>query len=284
MLTMPTGLSDEPLLTATDERELAHQIEAGVLARAARLDQTAPDGATDVELRLLEQEGEAARQRFIRANLRLVAKAARQTARRTHLSEGDLFQEGCLGLICAVERFDHRRGRKFSTYASFWIRAYLAEAAINRFGALNLSTAHAYQLREARGVEVELAQTFGRSASMAEVAAGLGRSEQWTAELLAHQSPQSFDGLDLDVYEHPVEAWSDTNVTQERPGAELLWHLEGLEREVLALRYGFADGTVHTYVEISRRLTITISRARRLEGRALERLRGVCPRSAGVYL
>lgn len=284
MLTSPGVLSLEPLLTARDEQVLAHQIEAGVLARNARLSGRDVEGATDVELRLLEELGEQARQRYIRANLRLVAQAARLAANRSRMPESDLFQEGCLGLICAVERFDFRRGLKFSTYASFWIRAYVAAAAANLFGALNVPPSRAHQLRHARGVEVHLTQTFGRSASVAEVAAGLGRSEQWTADLMGHQSPQSFDGLDVDTLDLPADVGTAAGSTPERSGAELLWHLHGLERDVLALRYGFTDGIAHTYTEISRLLTITVSRARRLETRALERLRGVCPRSAEAYL
>lgn len=283
MLTSHADLA-EPLLTVADEHELAQQIEAGVLAAQARLSGRAVDGSTEPELRLVEEIGELARQRYIRANLRLVAKIARLAARRSQLPESDLFQEGCLGLISAVQRFDHRRGIKFSTYASFWIRAHVTAAAANLLGALNLPTSRAHQLRQARGVEVELAQTFGRSASVAEVAAGMGRSEQWTADLMSHQTPQSFDGLDLEAMDVAADPWTEPGQDEERPGAELLWRLDGLERDVLALRYGFTDGTAHTYVEIGRRLTLTVSRARRIEGRALERLRDVCPRSAQAYL
>ncbi len=284
MLTSPGALALEPLLTARDEQDLAHRIEAGVLARDARLTGRDVEGGTEHELLLLEELGELARQRFIRANLRLVAQAARLAAHRSRLPESDLFQEGCLGLICAVERFDFRRGYKFSTYASFWIRAYVGAAAANLLGALNVPATRAHQLRHARGIEVDLSQTFGRAVSVAEIAHGLGRSEQWTAALMGHRSPQSFDALDVDALDLPAEEGTDGQPTQERPGAELLWHLEGLERDVLALRYGFTDGTAHTYTEISRLLTITVSRARRVESRALERLRGVCPRSAEAYL
>ena len=98
---------DEALLTPVEVVSLQRRIEAGVLARAARLEGTGPAGATEVELRLVEADGEQARQRFIRANLRLVRMVARQVALRSHLPEADLFQEGCVGLITAVSRFDH---------------------------------------------------------------------------------------------------------------------------------------------------------------------------------
>jgi RNA polymerase sigma factor (sigma-70 family) len=230
--------------------------------------------------------GERARQRYIRANLRLVAKIARQAAARTQLSEGDLFQEGCLGLICAVERFDFRRGYRFSTYASFWVRAYVGAASASSLGALNVSSSRAQQLRGARGVEVELAQSLGRAPAVAEVAAALGRPERWTAALLAHQAPQSIDGLDWAAAEVAAEpgGWGEVRLEHDRPGAELLCHLEGLEREVVELRCGFVDGRVHSFVEISRRLAMTVSRARRLERRALDVLRSICPSGAAVHL
>jgi RNA polymerase sigma factor (sigma-70 family) len=284
MLTARRALAEEPLLTPDEETELAGQIEAGVLAADARAGGRCRCGASEAELLLLEELGERARQRYIRANLRLVAKIARQAAARTGLSESDLFQEGCLGLMAAVERFDHRRGYKFSTYASFWVRAHVGAAAANSLGALNVPASRASQLRAARGVEGALTQSHGRAASLAEVAIGLGRSEKWTAELLAHQLPQSFDALQTDVRDAAAgpSLEDEAALEPERPGAELLWHLHGLEREVLALRFGFADGTAHSYAEVGRLLTITVSKARRLEHRALEVLRSVCPSGAAA--
>lgn len=274
----------EALLTAAEETELAHQIEAGLLAREARLTGRGGQDATEQELRLVEELGEQARQRFIQANLRLVAKIARQAAVRSTLPENDLFQEGCLGLISAVERFDWRLGYKFSTYASFWVRAYVGVATASLLGALNLPNGRAHQLRMARGVEVELTQFHGRPASMAEVAANLGRSEKWTAGLMAHQVPQSFDGLDVGTLEPPAHSWGEPGPSDDGQGAELLCHLEGLDRDVLSLRYGFTDGTAHTFPEIAGKLEITVSKARRLEGRALEKLRSVCPSRAALWL
>jgi RNA polymerase primary sigma factor len=292
VLTARQTLSTEPLLTREEESLLAGQIEAGLLAGSARAARSLATGTDQSgaellgELEELERLGEESRQRFIRANLRLVAKLARQTALRSNVSESDLFQEGCLGLIHAVERFDHERGYKFSTYASFWVQAYLRAAAAGSLGALNLPASRASQLRLARGVEVELAQTLGRAASLLEVSVRLGRSERWTAELLAHQAPQSFDGLDVDALDVPTQpgSWGEVGGGEAWPGGELLWHLDGLERDVLGLRYGFTDGTAQSYAEIGRRLGITVSRARRLELHALEELRSICPSGAVVHL
>jgi RNA polymerase sigma factor (sigma-70 family) len=284
MLTARDSLTAEPLLTAAEESALSLQIEAGALAAEARAGGRSCPGATPEELLALESLGEVARQRFIRANLRLVAKIARQAASRTQLPDSDLFQEGCLGLICAVERFDCRRGYKFSTYASFWVRAYVWAAAANLLGALNVPAGRAQQQRLVRSIEVELAQVLGRSATLAEVAAQLGRSEKWTAELKALQVPRSLEGLEVEVVGVSPSTSGEQAPSHDRPGGELLWHLHGLEREVLLLRYGFTDGTAHTYAEIGARLTITASRARRLEHRALEVLRSVCPSAAADHL
>jgi len=289
MLIAPDALAAEPLLTAQEESALAREIEAGVLAREARLLGHPVLDATDGELLLIEEQGERARQRFIRANLRLVAKIASQTAARTQLPEGDLFQEGCLGVICAVERFDWRRGYKFSTYASFWVRAYVGAAAAHRFGALNVPASRANQQRQVRSVELELAQALGRSVTSEELAAALGRPLKWTRDLMAERAPQAFDSSDLDalpgeVLDLPATGLADPSTSGEDHGAELLWQLEGLQREVLALRFGFADGTAHTYAEISRLLTITVSRVRRVEQRALDALRALCPSSASLGL
>jgi len=173
----------EPLLTFAEVQSLAAQIEAGLLAREARLGAGFGD-ATTAELIALELEGEQARQRFIRANLRLVAMVAHSSGARANLTQADLFQEGCLGLMMAVERFDYRRGLRFSTYGLFWIRAFVNAATAGHLGELNLPTKRAEQLRSARSLEAQLTQELGRTVSVAEIADALGRAPSWTAELL----------------------------------------------------------------------------------------------------
>jgi RNA polymerase sigma factor (sigma-70 family) len=241
--------------------------------------------ATDTELRLLENRGEQARQRFIRANLRLVRMVARQVALRSNLPDADLFQEGCVGLITAVIRFDHTRGFRFSTYALFWIRAYVCGSAARQLGALNIPTSRAEQLRSARGLEAELTQTLGRVPTLGEVAEALGRNQEWTATLLASQAPASLDALppaERDRLAAPVE-------THSRPAGDpavgdLLWRLDELARRVLQLRLGFVGGEPSSYADTARALGISVNRARRIEARALETLRGICPQQASAHL
>jgi RNA polymerase sigma factor (sigma-70 family) len=269
--------ADETLLTPAEVTSLQRRIEAGVLARAARLEQRSPAGASDAELELLEAEGERARQRFIRANLRLVRMVARHVSLRSHLPESDLFQEGCVGLITAVARFDYTRGFRFSTYALFWIRAYVCGSAARQLGALNLPTSRAEQLRLARGLEVELSQALGRTPSVREMAEALGRNERWTATLLAHQVPTSLEGLPVVERDRLVAPGEPARVDGGTGVRELLWRLDEIDRQVLELRLGFVGDGPRSYADTARSLGISVSRVRRTEARALETLRGICP-------
>lgn len=281
-----TDMDDDlTLLTPAEVISLQHQIEAGVLARAARETGSGCPEATETELRLLEELGERARQRFILANLRLARMVARQAAIRSDLSEADLFQQGCLGLITAVARFDHTRGFRFSTYALFWIRAYIGGSAAQHLGALNLPTSRAEQLRAARGLEAELAQRLHRPPTIAEVAEALGKAKSWTAGLLSHAEPQSLelvDSADLDRLQAEEIAYETPDLASAL--RELLSQLDELGRRVLELRLGFADGEPRSYAQTARALQISVNRVRRIEARALERLREMCPQQASAHL
>ena len=276
---------DEVLLTPVEVASLQRRIEAGVLARAARTQGSGPPEASEVELRLVEADGEQARQRFIRANLGLVRMVSRQVALRSHLPEADLFQEGCVGLIIAVTRFDYARGFRFSTYALFWIRAYVCGSAARQLGALNVPTSRAEQLRAARGLEAQLTQTLGRTPTVPEMAEALGRDPAWTASLLASQPPTSLDGLsavERDRLAAPGDG--DRMPAGQSTVRDLLWRLDDLARRVLELRLGFLGGEPRSYADIARSLGISVNRVRRTEARALETLRGICPQQESAHL
>lgn len=275
----------EPLLTSAEVVELQRAIEAGLLAHDARISGAGFDDATDQELRALEHQGELARQRFIRANLGLVGMVSRQHAARSQLPEADLFQEGCVGLMTAVARFDYARGNQFSTYALFWIRAFVSAASARLLGAMNLPTSRAEQLRAAHGLEAALTQSLGRAPRLSELADALGRSEDWTAGLLAYQRPRSLelvDGVTLERLHARDEP--DTALAEPLQVRELLFRLDNLERHVLELRLGFADGEAKTYANTARVLDISVTRVRRIEERALVKLRGFCPQQASAQL
>ena len=266
---------DAPLLTPEEEAHLAWEIEAGVLAADALARGLRPEGATAEELLWLVRAGERARYRYVQSNLRLVAMVVLPASTRAGLPEADLFQEGCLGLIIAVDRFDVRRGCRFATYALHWIRAFVDAASARLLGTMNLPASRAVQLRQARGVEALLAQELGRIPSAREVAVALGRSQDWTVRLLAHEHPQALDEIgDLGGVDRELE-----RVLTGDAAAELLGTLRGLERRVMELLVGFA-GEPMTYAQVARELEMTSNRVRRAEQRALKRLREVCPQAA----
>jgi RNA polymerase primary sigma factor len=190
-----------------------------------------------------------------------------------------------LGLITAVERFDHTRGHGFATYALFWIRAFVGAATAKVLGAMNLPTSRAEQLRAAHGLEAELTQSLGRPPTLRELADALGRSEEWTTGLLSHQRPHSLELLDGASLER-LYARDDLDAVLTEPlqVRELLLRLDDLDRRVLELRLGFADGDAKTYTQTARLLDMSVSRVRRIEKRALDKLREFCPQQASAQL
>ncbi|HEX3199489.1 MAG TPA: sigma-70 family RNA polymerase sigma factor [Propionibacteriaceae bacterium] len=275
----------ESPLTHAEVVELQCAIEAGLLARDARASGRGFADATDQELRFLENQGAFARQRFIQANLGLVGMVSRQFAARCQLPDAELFQEGCVGLITAVERFDHARGYRFSTYALFWIRAFVGAATAKHLGAMNLPTSRAEQLRAAHGLEAELTQSLGRAPTLREMADALGRSEDWTSGLLSHQRPRSLELVEGTTLER-LQAQDELEavLAEPLPVRELLLRLDDLERRVLELRLGFADGEPKSFAQTARSLDISVTRVRRIEARALDKLRGFCPQQASAQL
>lgn len=276
---MHNAVGDESgpsLLSAEEERRLAAEIEAGLFAGEALRIGVLPSGATVAELQQLVTEGQAAQCHFAEANLRLVRMVSHQFAARSGANEADVFQEGCLGLLTAVMRFDHRRGLRFATYALFWIRAYASSATARMLGDLNLPTSRAAQLRAVRGVEAALTQTLGRAATTRDIALAVGRSELWTADLLAHLPPTSLSAVETDA-----QAWAVTDDPgQSSEPSALLHRLRTLDRQVLELRLGFVTGEPLSYADVAGRLQIAVSRVRRVEQAALEELRLLCPYDA----
>lgn len=274
------------LLDADDEAELATAIEAGLFAGEARLGRIEVQ-ASEAELVLLEQLGQRAAQRFVESNLRLVAMVVRKAAGRSRMAESELFQEGCLGLIEAVRRFDHRRGLRFATYALHWIRAYVGAISANRAGEVNLPASRAGRLREIHGVRARMAQELGRDVTVEELAVEVGRRADWVTRLLSTGSTQPMDTdqlLGLDLADDASAEEFEVIFRDALPGREVLDVLDGLQRQVIELRYGFIDGREHSLREVARQLALPVSTIRRTELRGLERLRAVYPQQARVHL
>jgi DNA-directed RNA polymerase sigma subunit (sigma70/sigma32) len=150
---------------------------------------------------------------------------------------------------------------------------------------MNLPTSRAEQLRAAHGLEAALTQSLGRPPTLREMADALGRTEDWTASLLSHQRPRSLELVDGTTLEglHARDEL-DAVLTQPLPVRDLLLRLDDLDRRVLELRLGFADGEPRSFAHTARMLDISITRVRRVEARALETLRGFCPQQASAQL
>ena len=192
---------------------------------------------------------------------------------RAGLPIDDLFQEGFVALAGALQRFDPERGR-FSTFATVRVRQRLAEAAASRLGALALPDSRALRLRQARGVEGALAQEYGRSIELAELAEALGRPVDWTRQLLGHRAPSSLNPADdgpatTDTVPDPDQAIYARQVRR------VLRRIDSDQAEVLALRYGLATGEPVDVAGVAARLGLSTSTVRRLESRGLAALRAV---------
>lgn len=260
-----------PLLSELDERQLAHRIEAGVLAEHLLATGERPVPATVAELNAVVEAGRLAWHDFLLANLRLVWKLVGGEAGRVGLPVEDLFQEGFLALAGALQRFDPDRGR-FSTFATVRVRQRLAEVTASRLGALALPNSRALRLRRARGLEVALAQEHGHTVEADELAAALGRSVGWTRRLLDHQAPIPLDAV---AQEQLIAVHLDDpeQAIYARQLRRVLARIDPDQARVLALRYGLATGEPVEVTDIARLLGASTSTVRRLEARGLGALR-----------
>ena len=272
------------LLTKDDEVRLARAVEAG---REARAELAAGGGiglARQRQLRRVVREGEDATETFVTANLRLVVAIAKRY-QAVDLPLLDLVQEGNLGLIHAVEKFDWRKGFKFSTYATWWIRQAITRGIANSGRTVRLPI-HAGDLLnsviKARG---RLEGQLGRRPTIAEIAADLDLDQTRVSEILRHaseplslSSPLRSDGdaeLGDYVEDHsatsPFDAAAASLLVDEV--TKMLLVLDPREREILRLRFGLDHGEPRTLDEIGAHFHLTRERIRQIEARAMSKLR-----------
>jgi RNA polymerase primary sigma factor len=273
-----------PLLSAVDEVRLAQDIEVGILA-AERLT-TAPSAEYDerAELAYLADVGCRAKVRLVQSNLRLVVAVARRYG-GSGTSLLDLIQEGNIGLIRAVEKFDYRRGFKFSTYATWWIRQAISRGLADQSRTIRVPVHVVEAMHRALRAQRALFQALGRNPTIDEVSQRLQMSPARTQELLAlAEEPVS---LDLPIGEGDGGQLADliiddsTALPLEQVGllmlhadVEMLLHdLTARERLVLQMRFGLEGGRAHTLEEVGGCLGVTRERARQIQSKALATIR-----------
>ena len=279
-----------PLLTAEEEVELAKRIESGAQA-AAESTELLNDGGWDGlkfedqrRLRRVTQDGERARQELTSANLRLVVSIAKRYVGRG-VPILDLIQEGNLGLMRAVQKFDHTKGFKFSTYATWWIRQAITRAIADQSRTIRVPVHMVESINKVVRAQRALAQRLERDPTMEELAQEVDLEAEKVTEILriASQDPLSLDS--------PVGDEDDTSMADfipdkgaapldlaarkllEQTVRDVLDDLSDRESEVVRLRFGLVDGRPRTLEEVGKEFGVTRERIRQIESKTLAKLR-----------
>ncbi|MCF1595602.1 RNA polymerase sigma factor [Streptomyces muensis] len=273
-----------PLLTAAEEVELARRVEAGLFAEEKLSSTPDLESRLALDLDRLVVMGRMAKRRLIEANLRLVVSVAKRYVGRG-LTMLDLVQEGNLGLIRAVEKFDYARGYKFSTYATWWIRQAMSRALADQARTIRVPVHVVELINRVVRVQRRMLQERGYEPTPEEVAGHLDLPPERVSEVLRlAQEPVSLHapvGEEDDVaLGDLIEDGDATSPVESAAFLLLREHLEAVlstlgerERKVVQLRYGLADGRPRTLEEIGRIFGVTRERIRQIESKTLNKLR-----------
>jgi RNA polymerase primary sigma factor len=276
-------VSRVPLLTAEEEVELSQRIERGRMARE-ELAIGKISNKRRTELRLLIEDGWAAREHLVTANSRLVISVAKK-----YMSRGvpflDLIQEGNIGLIRATKKFDYRRGHKFSTYATWWIRQAVTRAIADQGRTIRVPVHMGDQINKLLRTQHQLTQKLGRDPSVEELAIALDvlpkkveNMIQVSRRPLSLETPtdNEDDSVLGDFIEDNEIPAPDETATYNLLREHLEMVMDSLpprEVRILQLRYGLLDGQAYTLEEVGRKMGVTRERVRQIEAQALSRLR-----------
>jgi RNA polymerase sigma factor (sigma-70 family) len=281
-----------PMLTKEDEVRLAQLIESGVAAQERLDNDDALTAAEKRELRRAVRAGEDARTTFVQSNLRLVVSIAKK-----YQGSGqpllDLIQEGNLGLMHAVEKFDWRPGFKFSTYATWWIRQAITRGVVNTGRMIRLPARVAGRLSQVQRARWCLEFKLHRPATVSEIAAEVEMDEAKVAEVLRFAvEPRSLseplrEGSNNElgdfIEDHDGPAPFDSTLVEMSAlhVASLLSALDERERRIISLRFGFDRGEPRTLKEVGTHFDVTHERIRQIEARAMSKMRR-CANQADV--
>ena len=279
-----TDIGQYPLLNKDDEVRLAQLIEKGIAAKDSL--ESARDISSAQRRRLVraQQQGARAERTFVQSNLRLVVSIAKKY-QASGLPLLDLIQEGNLGLMHAVEKFDWRKGFKFSTYATWWIRQAITRGIANTGRTIRLPVHAGDTLARLQKARSRLELKYGRPATLGELAIEVDMPEQkvtealrFAAEPLSLSEPLREDSdaelgdvVEDRAAESPFEVAATTLLPSEI--TRLLSPLDEREREILKLRYGLDRGEPRTLEEVGEHFQLTRERIRQIEARAMSKLR-----------